>query len=309
MGMDTNALRWFQQVADGDTVTEVGELYWVSQSGVSRALARLEAEVGVPLLRRSGRALRMTQAGAVFKRHVDAALTDLDDGLAAVAQLVDPEAGVVSLAFQTSLGAWLVPGLISGFRATHPGVRFELGQARDVFVPDILESGEVDLGITTVHTPDPAVNWQLLMAEPLYVAVPGAHPLAGRSEIALADLAAERFVVLRRPSALREQTAGLCREAGFEQRVAFEADDLNTVRGFVASELGIAVLPATLDGPSPHAASLVRLLRITDVAASREIGLAWSAERRLLPSAEAFRLHVVDQARVRRLPPTPVPVR
>src|SRR5215213_5518578 len=113
MSMDTNALRWFQQVADGVTVTEVGELYRVSQSGISRSLARLEAEVGVPLLRRSGRALRMTQAGAVFKRHVDAALTDLDDGLAAVAQLVDPAAGVVSMAFQTSLGAWLVPRLIS----------------------------------------------------------------------------------------------------------------------------------------------------------------------------------------------------
>src|SRR4029453_18741656 len=103
--MDTDALRWFQQVADGVTVTEVGELYWVSQSGVSRALARLEAEVGVPLLRRSGRALRMTQAGAEFKRHLDKALTGLDDGLAAVQQLVDPATGVVSVGFQASLGS------------------------------------------------------------------------------------------------------------------------------------------------------------------------------------------------------------
>jgi DNA-binding transcriptional LysR family regulator len=281
----------------------------VSQPGVSRALARLEREVGSPLLLRSGRLLRTTHAGAVFKRHVDAALTDLDDGLAAVAQLVDPATGVVSIAFQNSLGAWLVPRLISSFRASHPGVRFELGQARDVFVPDILESGEVDLGITTVRTPDPGVNWAFLMSEPLYVAVPGAHRLAERSEVALADLAAEPFVVLRRPSALREQTERLCREAGFEHRIAFEADDLNTVRGFVSSELGIAVLPATPDGPAPVAQALVRLLRITDVAASREIGLAWSAERRLLPSAETFRLHVIDQARAQQLPPTPVPVR
>ena len=67
MDVDTEALRWFQQVADGVTVTEVGELYWVTQSGVSRGLARLEAEVGTPLLRRNGRTLRMTQAGAAFK--------------------------------------------------------------------------------------------------------------------------------------------------------------------------------------------------------------------------------------------------
>src|SRR5919112_1051450 len=129
MGVDTDALRWFQQVAEGVTATEVGELYRISQPGVSRALGRLEAEVGVPLLRRSGRALRMTQAGAVFKRHVDALLTDLDDGLAAVQQLMDPSTGVVAVAFQASLGSWLVPRLIRGFLAEHPQVRFQLGQA------------------------------------------------------------------------------------------------------------------------------------------------------------------------------------
>ena len=63
MGMDTDALRWFQLVADGYTVTEVSEVFGVSQPGVSRALARLEQEVGTPLLRRSGRVLRMTHAG------------------------------------------------------------------------------------------------------------------------------------------------------------------------------------------------------------------------------------------------------
>ena len=69
--MDVEALRWFQQVADGATVTEVAEVYLVSQPGVSRALARLESEVGTPLLHRTGRVLRPTHAGAVFKRHVD----------------------------------------------------------------------------------------------------------------------------------------------------------------------------------------------------------------------------------------------
>src|SRR5437764_6328969 len=67
--MDVTSLRWFQQVADGVTVTEVSDLEQVSQSGVSRALARLESELGVALFRRSGRVLRMTQAGATFKRH------------------------------------------------------------------------------------------------------------------------------------------------------------------------------------------------------------------------------------------------
>ena len=72
-----DALRWFQQVADGVTVTEVSQIEGVSQPGVSRALARLDAELGTPLLHRSGRTLRMTYAGSAFKRHVDALLHHL----------------------------------------------------------------------------------------------------------------------------------------------------------------------------------------------------------------------------------------
>jgi LysR family transcriptional regulator, transcription activator of glutamate synthase operon len=307
--MDTEVLRWFQHVANGVTVTEVGERYWISQSAVSRGLARLETEVGVDLLRRNGRALQVTQAGAVFKQHVDNVLLHLDDGLAAVQQLIDPATGVVALAFQASLGSWLVPRLIGSFRADHPNVRFVLGQARDEFVPGMLEAGKVDVGITTVRTCDPRVRWQWLMSEPLYLAVPGAHPLADRSQVRLSEVSTERFVMLRRPSPLRDQIEQLCHNLGFQPQLAFEAEDLPTVRGFVASGLGVAIIPATQDGPAALAQAVVRLVQITDAPAFREIGLAWSAERRLLPSAEAFRQHVVDQARAQHLPQTPTPTR
>ncbi len=144
MLVDTDALRWFQQVADGVTVTEVSELEGVSQPGVSRALARLESEIGTPLLRRSGRTLRMTHAGSAFKRHVDALLHQLDDGLAAVDQVIDPEAGTVALAFPMSLGTWLVPGLVGSFRSVRPQVRFVLTQVPDGRADAVLASGEAD---------------------------------------------------------------------------------------------------------------------------------------------------------------------
>jgi LysR family transcriptional regulator, transcription activator of glutamate synthase operon len=93
---------------------------------VAPGLRRLEAELGMPLLRRSGRRLRMTRAGEVFKRHVDALLHQLDDGIAAVSQLIEPDTGTIALAFQQSLGTWLVPDLVRTFWAARPGVRFRL---------------------------------------------------------------------------------------------------------------------------------------------------------------------------------------
>jgi DNA-binding transcriptional LysR family regulator len=300
--MDTDALRWFQQVADGVTVTEVSELEGVSQPGVSRALARLETELGTPLLRRSGRTLRMTHAGSAFKRHVDALLHQLDDGLAAVNQIIDPETGTVALAFQMSLGTWLVPDLVSSFRAEHPSTRFALTQVRDELADAILTKGQVDLVLSTVRPTDQAIERQRLIDEPLRLAVAADHPLAQRPDVRLADAAAEPFLMLRPESLLRRLGDELCREAGFEPTIAFESEDVHTLRGFVAAGLGVSIIPASGKGSLDAGPGRVRYLQLTDVHAAREIGLAWSADRRLLPAAELFREHVIKRARTRRMP-------
>jgi DNA-binding transcriptional LysR family regulator len=294
--MDTDALRWFQQVADGTTVTEVSELEPVTQPGISRALARLEAQVGTPLLRKSGRTLRMTHAGATFKRHVDAMLHQLDDGIAAVNQLIDPDTGVVALAFQHSLGTWLVPDLVSTFRSVHPGVRFLLTQVRDELVSGPLDGGQADLEIGTHRPPDPALDSHLVAVEPLRLAVPRDHELAARPGIDLAAASGEPFIALRSTSALRKLSDELCDEAGFRPDVVFEGDDLSTVRGFVAAGLGVAIVPAPREGSPESAAGPLRYCEILDVWAAREITLTWSAERRLLPAAEHFRRHVIARA-------------
>src|SRR5690349_1111942 len=286
--MDTDALRWFQQVADGTTVTEVSEVEPVTQSGISRALARLEAEVGTPLLRKSGRTLRMTHAGVVFKRHVDALLHQLDDGIAAVSQLLDPDTGTVALAFQHSLGTWLVPDLVASFRASHPGVRFLLTEVRDELLAPALDDGQAELEIGARGPRDPALNSRLVAVEPLRVALPLEHRLAARPGIELAALAGEPFVALRPTAALRRLGDDLCQQAGFWPDVVFEGDDLSTVRGFVAAGLGVAIVPAPREGSPESGSGPLRYCEIEDVWAAREITLTWSAERRLLPAADQF---------------------
>ncbi len=303
--MDTDALRWLQQVADGTTVTEVSDLESVTQSGVSRALARLEAQIGTPLLRRSGRTLRMTHAGAVFKPHLDALLHHLDDGIAAVSQLIDPDTGVVALAFQQSLGTWLVPDLARSFRAAHPGVRFRLTQVRDAPNSVPLDGGNADLELGTRrpdNSPDAAVHARLIALEPLRLALPYEHRLAGQRHVRLADVAAEPFIGLRSTSALRRLTDELCDQAGFRPQVIFEGDDLSNVRGFVAAGLGVAVIPAPSAGSPEAAAGPVVYREILDPGAVREIYLTWSAERRLLPATDLFRRHVIRRAAGGRLP-------
>ena len=294
--MEVETLRWFQQVADGVTVTEVAEVYRVSQPGVSRAMARLEVEVGTPLLHRAGRVLRPTQAGAVFKRHVDSLLHELDDGLAAVNELHDPETGTVRLAFQLSLGAWLVPDLVASFRRGHPQVRFVLEQSHDALGSSLVAGGRTDLEFTARRPRNPEVEWRHLVTQRLDLAVPAGHRLAGRDRVALAEAARDDFVMLRPAWELRNLTDALCADAGFAPTVAFEGDDLRVVSGFVAAGLGVAVLPAGDDTTAAtHGGQ--RMVPLTDRGASRDVGVAWSRTRRLLPAADLFRRHVLGAPR------------
>ena len=295
MGVETEVLRWFQQVVDGVTVTEVADVHRVSQPGVSRALARLENEVGTPLLHRSGRALRATHAGSVFKRHVDALLHDLDDGFAAVNELVDPQTGTVTIAFQLSLGTWLVPRMIGSFRVTHPRVRFVLESSLDALGSSLVARGRTDLVFTARRPRNPTVHWEPLFAQPLCLAVPPEHPLIGREHVSLAEVGEEDFVMLRPDWELRTLTESLCAAAGFTARVAFEGQDLPVVHGFVAAGLGVAVVPS--EEPGSGHRRVERLIRLTDEGAHRDVGLAWSESRRLLPSANLFREHVLKAGR------------
>jgi LysR family transcriptional regulator, transcription activator of glutamate synthase operon len=300
--VDTDVLRWFKLVADGATVTEVSDLEPVTQSGVSRALARLESEVGTPLLQRSGRTVTPTPAGEVFRPYADGILRQLSDGLAAVAQFVSPDTGTVAIAFQQSLGSWLVPDLVRSFRDDHPDVRFSLTEVRDELRGLPLGGGRTDLEVGTrrfrtgreaTRPGDLAVWTRQIGREPLRLALPRDHRLAGHERIGLAEVAGEPFIGLRTTSALRELGDELCMRAGFRPAVVFEGDDLAIVRGLVAAGLGVAIVPAPRAGSPEAAPGPVRYAEITDDGAERAIYLTWPADRPLLPAADLFRKHVL----------------
>ncbi|MFT4219652.1 MAG: LysR family transcriptional regulator [Microbacterium sp.] len=307
--MDTEALRWFQMVADGATVTEVAELEMKSQPSVSRALARLDDEVGAPLFRRSGRLLALTHAGAAFHRHLGGALHRLDDGLAAVQQIADPETGTVTLAFQPSLGTWLIPDLIGSFRSTHPRVRFDLRSKADEHVPAVGPRSAVDLELSTLRVDDADRAWRPLVREPIRLLLPSGHRLADRRSATLAEVADDPFVSLRETSVLRTQLDRICAREGVLLDIAFVADDLPTLRGYVASGLGTAIIPARWDaGAIEPSSPRVHYLELDDPEAYRNVGLSWFRPRRLLPAAELFRAHILARTESGGLPhPVAIP--
>ncbi|WGL50990.1 LysR family transcriptional regulator [Nocardioides sp. BP30] len=270
-------------------VTAAADELGVPQPTVSRGLARLAERLGVPVLDRDGRGVRLSAEATALLPYAERALAALHDGLAAVERLTGERADAVSLAFQHTQGRIVVPALVRALRAEHPTARFDLHQgARDACL-EALDSGAADAVIVSPALPATAnVRTVHLYDEPLVLAVPPEHRLARRRRVRLQDIAAEPLLVMRTAFGLRLQVDDLLAEAGITPTIAFEGEDVQTLRGLVAAGLGVAVLPAAV----PHPTDVVEV-PIGEAHAIRRIGLSWRTDRRA--GAAALALYDVVQ--------------
>jgi DNA-binding transcriptional LysR family regulator len=265
------------------TITRAAERLGVPQPTVSRWLVALGEEVGSPLVVKDGRGVRLTRAGLLLVEAASAAMGALEAGTRRVVEEVDPGSGRVVLGFLHMLGRSLVPELVRAFRSRHPHVRFRLVQASRDEVQSQLRSGEVDLAFFGPPPNDPLLAWAPMQHQELKLILPLGHRLAGRARVRIAELAEEDFIGLEHGFGLRQVTDDLCAAAGFTPRITFEGQESDTVRGLVAAELGVALLPMA-EHPVP---GLVEV-PVTPKAA-RLVALAWPAHDHLAPAVRTFR--------------------
>ena len=294
--MNTDELRWFAALAEREHMTATARDLHISQPALSRAIGRLETILGVPLFDRRGRVLRLNHHGRRYLVHARRALEELDAGAAAVADVTDAEHGELRLWFLHTLGSWLVPSLVGAYREEHPAVRFRLAQRGTAAMLAAFDDGDADLLLMGPRPAGQRFAWHALVTEPLLLAVPPHHRLAGRKSVRLSEIAGEPFVAMRRGNALRTLTDELCRTAGFEPRIAFEGDEVATLRGLIAAGLGVGLV-----SPQRVAAEAVTTatphLRVRDDGAERQLGLVWDPERTATPVVEGFRTFLVRHGR------------
>lgn len=281
--MHLDELHWFVVLAETEHVTDAAAELHISQPTLSRALARLEDEVGTPLFDRVGRRLRLNAYGEILLEHARRSLAEMCSATERIAALRDPDTGTVRLAFLHSQASWFVPDLLRRFRAEAPRVQFALIQGAAHDIVDALAGGRVDLAITS---PRPeGYRWRGLYLERLCLAVPRGHRFADRARIRLAEAGTEPFVALAPEFGLRQLTDELCGEAGIEPQVVFEAMEIPTMEGLVAAGFGVAVVPVPRSERAEPGAVYIPL---SQTSAKRQLGLAWPADRPLPPAAERF---------------------
>jgi DNA-binding transcriptional LysR family regulator len=246
--LNLGRLKVLQEVLSRGSFSAAAEALSYTQSAVSQAIARLEAETGATLVVRDRRGVRPTAAGATLCDHAEAIFAQVEAAEAELAAVLGVRGGLLRVASFPSAGATLIPDAVATFRHRHPDVALTLAEGEPEEIAPRLKAGEFDLALLfrfpgTRERPVAGLRNVTLLDDPMHVVLPVAHALVDKRALTLADLVGEDWVQTSASSPCARHVVRSCLAAGFEPNVTFESDDYETVQGLVAAGVGVALIP------------------------------------------------------------------
>ncbi|MDQ0794486.1 LysR family transcriptional regulator [Streptomyces sp. B1I3] len=243
--IEARHLRVLRAVATTGSFSAAGRELGCTQPAVSQQMKALESSAGTPLLIRTGREMRLTEAGQALLRHASGILAGLTAAEEEVAAIAGLRAGRVRLVSFPSGSSTLVPGALAALRAAHPGTRVSLVEAEPPRSVEMLRDGDCDIALAFRYG-TAGGEWDDLVVRPLLRdrlvgLVAEGHRLAGAEAVGIAELADESWIA--GCPRCRRQLVEVCEESGFTPRIDFATDDYPAVIGLVGAGLGVAVLP------------------------------------------------------------------
>jgi molybdate transport repressor ModE-like protein len=264
--LDVRRMRVLREVAAQGSFSAAAEALNFTQSAISQHVAALERESGTKLVERGSRGVRLTEAGRALVAHADAIVARIECAEEELAALAGLRGGRLRLACFQSAGATLVPRAVAEFHRRHPDVELSMIEAEPDAAGTALKAGEIDLALVYDFEALPGMlNGELelthLVDDRYEAIVPKDHRLADKRQLRLTDLAEEPWIASTDACGCRQITERACLDAGFEPRVAFEADETLAAQALVAAGVGVTMLPRlalTTVHPAVAARSIAR---------------------------------------------------
>ena len=294
--MEMEQLQYFKTVATMQHMTRAAEVLAISQPALSKSIASIEQQLGVPLFSREGRSIYLNRFGELFLQSVDIILEEYERIREEFEDIIRPGSGEVSFGFIHTLGMEVVPELIAATTKQFPNMQFSLTQATSLNLLKRLEEGAIDLCLSQkIESKVIEIETVELFVEELYVIVPMTHPLAKQSAVKLEDVKNEPFIAIKKGNSLRHLVDELFLQAGIELKTTFAAEEMHTVAGFVSAGMGISMIP-NIKGLDDYKVKRLKL----DPPCYRSVGVSWAKNRYLPPAASEFKQYLVDYFKERK---------
>ena len=246
--MELRHLRYFVTLAEELHFGRAAERLHIAQPPLSQQIRLLETELGFQLFHRTKRKVQLTQSGQVFLASVQGIFRQLEQAIQVGRQTSRGEMGQLVVGFVSSAAYNVLPTILRTFRTRFPGVSLELHELTTNEQSQWLREGRIDVGFLRPPVEEDLFNFEIIFEEALVVALPEAHELANQSSVSLRSLSNDPFILFPRTLApgLYDQIISLCQQADFSPIVAQEAIQMQTIVSLVAAEMGVAIVPQSL---------------------------------------------------------------
>jgi len=276
-------IRYFIAVAEELNFTRAAARLGIGQPPLSQQIKDLEAGLGVLLLRRVPHGAELTEPGKAFLQEGRRVLAAADRAAAAARRTARGESGRLRLGFTGSAHFnAAIPWVIRQFQRRYPDVDLQIEEANTHRLSELMTLGTLDVVFSRYDfANEPRLSFASVGAEPLVAVLPSSHRCAGGRAVPLSALAGDDFI-MKSPSlgpVLYSAVVGACRDAGFEPKMGQETPQLATVISFVAAELGVSLVPSSMQ---QIRAEGVVYLPLSDVQAQVTLSLVWRRDEKSL---------------------------
>ena len=296
--MELRHLRYFVAVAEELHFNRAAERLHIAQPPLSQQIKQLEVELGVELFyRRTKRQVQLTEAGQVLLQATYRILAQVEQSISDTQRAGRGETGTLVVGFTSTVVYDVLPTILSQYRQQFPNVNLVLQELTTTQQEEALQKHQIEIGFCHPPLKDESLELEPILQESLVVALPEVHPLACETTIPICSLANESFILFPRHlgSGFYDQIVSFCQQANFSPRVVQEAVQMQTIIGLVSANMGVALVPASLQnlqragvvykplkGETPHV----------------EVAIAWQSDN-ITPVLREFLLTVKQHIKER----------
>lgn len=289
--MEIRQLRYLVTIVEAGGFTRAAEREHVAQPGVSAQIRLLERELGQELLDRSGRGVRLTDAGAAVLPYARAALRAIEDLRDVADEMAGLVRGRVRLGMVTSCGVPDMPVLLKRFHRDYPGIDITLLEDNSHALIDQLRDGTLDVALIALTRNDPeGLELTVIADEAIVAVVAYGDELSDQETVGLGALEEHTLISMPVGSGMRSVLDEVCTAAGVRPRIGLEATNPHMLAQLAARGLGVAIVPESTAREHEDEVHMVRIVRPT---LRGRLALAWRADGQRSTAARAL----IDMAR------------
>lgn len=284
--MEISQLEVFLAVAREGGFSRAAEKLYRTQSAVSQAIRKLEAEIGEPLFDRSTRDGVLTDAGQVLREYAERLLNLRENAREALGELRELQKGKLVVGANEFTALYLLR-VLAEFRRLHPAIRIVVQRSLGSQIPDDIRRHNCEFGVLTYDPQDPELSSVVVYSDELIFVVPPQHPLARESQVSIRQLGAESFVAHIVSSPYREKVIQAFEKHKTPLHMGVELPTLQAIKRFVAMGNGVAFLPEISVEDEIARGELVRI-PVQELRVHRKLRLIYRKSAALSHAGRAF---------------------